>query len=67
MSLYGEETDAFERAAKIFGVRIKRGVYGELVTAKSRLAWTFFHMGWTAARTYEANKRARKQAPRLTR
>lgn len=56
------DTVAFERAAKAYGLALKRGVYGELLTARSRFAWWFFFAGWRARMVFDKNRRSAKQA-----
>ena len=55
------DTDAFERAAKAKRLHLRRGVYGELTTVRSRFAWWFFYAGWRARQVYETNRRAKRK------
>jgi hypothetical protein len=52
------DTVAFERAAAARKVRIKRGLYGELLGVRARFAWWFFYAGWRGRQVYDTNRRA---------
>lgn len=56
------DSAAFEKAAKAYGLALKRGVYGELLTARSRFAWWFFFAGWRMRMVFDKNRRSVKKA-----